>query len=99
MLETTRLRLTRTQILAFRRSVQALDERLPHDTSSLRRAAWAGLQDSVPSSAQGVARRRRSPSRHGRRVSRAERHAADAEVASLPLSAMAGGMAAARWLA
>ncbi|MCA1586439.1 MAG: hypothetical protein LC791_17260, partial [Acidobacteria bacterium] len=38
MLETTRLRLTRTQILAFRRAVQALDERLPHDTSSLRRA-------------------------------------------------------------
>jgi hypothetical protein len=25
--------------------VQALDERLPHDTSSIRRAAWAGLQD------------------------------------------------------
>jgi len=51
MLETTRLRLTRTQILAFRRTVQALDERLPNDTSSLRRAAWAGLQDSMPRAA------------------------------------------------
>jgi hypothetical protein len=52
MLETTpRLDLTRPQILAFRRSVQALDERLPHDVSSLRRAAWAGLQDSMPRAA------------------------------------------------
>jgi len=51
MPETTRLRLTRTQILAFRRGVQALDERLPHHTSSLRRAAWAGLQDSMPRAA------------------------------------------------
>lgn len=47
----TPLRLTRTQILAFRRTVQALDERLPHQTSSLRRAAWAGLQDSMPRAA------------------------------------------------
>jgi hypothetical protein len=47
----TPLRLTRTQILAFRQAVQALDERLPHDTSSLRRAAWAGLQDSMPRAA------------------------------------------------
>ena len=46
-----RLPLTRTQILAFRRSTQALDERLPHDASSLRRAAWAGLQDSMPRAA------------------------------------------------
>lgn len=51
MLETTRLRLTRTQVLAFRRAVQALDERLPHATSSIRRAAWAGLQDSIPRAA------------------------------------------------
>jgi hypothetical protein len=29
MLTATRLRLTRTQILGFRRAVQALDERLP----------------------------------------------------------------------
>jgi Winged helix DNA-binding domain len=47
----TSLRLTRSQILAFRRAVQALDGRLPHDTSSLRRAAWAGLQDSMPRAA------------------------------------------------
>jgi hypothetical protein len=51
MRDTTRLRLTRTQILAFRRSVQALDERLPHDSASIRRAAWAGLQDSMPRAA------------------------------------------------
>jgi winged helix DNA-binding protein len=46
-----RLDLTRAQILAFRRRVGALDERLPRGTRSLRRAAWAGLQDSVPRSA------------------------------------------------
>ena len=51
MIETAPLRLTRTQILAFRRAVQALDERLPHDTSSIRSAAWAGLQDSMPRAA------------------------------------------------
>lgn len=43
--------LTRAQILAFRRSVQALDERLPAGAASLRRAAWAGLQDSMPRAA------------------------------------------------
>ncbi len=45
------LELTREQILAFRRSTQALDRRLPFAAESLRRAAWAGLQDSVPRSA------------------------------------------------
>ena len=45
------LRLTRAQILAFRRKVGALDERLPRGRPSLRRAAWAGLQDSVPRAA------------------------------------------------
>ncbi len=45
------LELTREQILAYRRRVQALDERLPAGPDSLRRAAWAGLQDSVPRSA------------------------------------------------
>jgi DNA glycosylase AlkZ-like len=45
------LELTRSQILAFRRRVGALDERLPRGRRSLRRAAWAGLQDSVPRSA------------------------------------------------
>jgi Winged helix DNA-binding domain len=47
----TRLRLTRQQILAFRRRVGALDERLPAGAASLRRAAWAGLQDSMPRAA------------------------------------------------
>ena len=46
-----RLELTREQILQFRRSVGALDERLPPGPASLRRAAWAGLQDSVPRAA------------------------------------------------
>jgi winged helix DNA-binding protein len=45
------LHLTRAQILAFRRHAQALDERLQPGRTSLRRAAWAGLQDSVPRSA------------------------------------------------
>ena len=43
--------LTRAQILAFRRHVGALDERLPPGARSLRRAAWAGLQDSMPRAA------------------------------------------------
>jgi DNA glycosylase AlkZ-like len=47
----SRLRLTRQQILAFRRHVGALDERLPRGSRSLRRAAWAGLQDSMPRAA------------------------------------------------
>jgi hypothetical protein len=45
------LELTRTQILAHRRLVQALDGRLPRGPDSLRVAAWAGLQDSMPRSA------------------------------------------------
>jgi hypothetical protein len=45
------LDLTRPQILAFRRGVGALDERLPRGRDSLRRAAWAGLQDSMPRAA------------------------------------------------
>ena len=48
---TSRLSLTRSQILAFRRHVGALDERLPRGRRSLRRAAWAGLQDSMPRAA------------------------------------------------
>jgi winged helix DNA-binding protein len=47
----SRLSLTRSQILAFRRHVGALDERLPRGRRSLRRAAWAGLQDSMPRAA------------------------------------------------
>ena len=45
------LELSREQVLAFRRRVQALDERLPPGPDSLQHAAWAGLQDSVPRSA------------------------------------------------
>jgi hypothetical protein len=45
------LDLTREQILAYRRHVGALGERLPRGKRSLRRAAWAGLQDSMPRAA------------------------------------------------
>ncbi len=47
----SRLRLTRLQILAFRRRVGGLDGRMPAGAESLRRAAWAGLQDSMPRAA------------------------------------------------
>jgi Winged helix DNA-binding domain len=47
----SRLNLTRSQVLAFRRRVGALCERLPRGRRSLRRAAWAGLQDSMPRAA------------------------------------------------
>jgi hypothetical protein len=46
-----RLELTRAQILAHRRRVGALDKRLPPGPESLRRAAWVGLQDSMPRAA------------------------------------------------
>lgn len=46
-----RLELTRQQILAFRRAVGGLEARLPAGPASLRRAAWAGLQDSMPRAA------------------------------------------------
>jgi hypothetical protein len=45
------LTLTREQILAFRRRVGGLEERVPISPESLRRAAWAGLQDSMPRAA------------------------------------------------
>lgn len=45
------LRLTRARILGFRRRVGHLDTRLPAGKDSLRRAAWAGLQDSMPRAA------------------------------------------------
>ncbi len=45
------LDLTREQILAFRRHVGALDSRLPPGARSIRRAAEAGLQDSMPRAA------------------------------------------------
>ena len=48
---TAGLDFTRQQILAYRRRVGALDERLPAGAGSLREAAWAGLQDSMPRAA------------------------------------------------
>jgi hypothetical protein len=48
---TARLDLTREQILTHRRLANALDERLGPGPTSLRRAAWAGLQDSMPRAA------------------------------------------------
>jgi hypothetical protein len=47
----TRLDLTRSQILAFRQQAGALGERLPRGRRSLQQAAWAGLQDSMPRAA------------------------------------------------
>jgi hypothetical protein len=47
----SQLRVTRRQILAFRRRVGALEARLPKGAESLRQAAWAGLQDSMPRAA------------------------------------------------
>src|SRR6266536_899475 len=46
-----RLELTRSQILSFRQRTGLLDERLPAGAKSLRLAAWAGLQDSMPRAA------------------------------------------------
>lgn len=46
-----RLELSRSQILSFRRTAGSLDARLPMGSKSLRRAAWAGLQDSMPRAA------------------------------------------------
>jgi hypothetical protein len=48
---TSGLEVTRKQILAFRRRVGGLDERADLSTRSLRAAAWAGLQDSMPRAA------------------------------------------------
>ncbi len=45
------LELTRAQVLAYRQAVGALTARLPPGAESLRRAAWVGLQDSVPRAA------------------------------------------------
>ena len=47
----TRLQVTREQLVAFRRRVGALDDRLPSGKRSLRHGAWAGLQDSMPRAA------------------------------------------------
>jgi hypothetical protein len=47
----TALDLTREAVLAFRRTAGGLDVRRPLRPASLRRAAWAGLQDSMPRAA------------------------------------------------
>jgi hypothetical protein len=49
--EIPRLELSRAQILGFRRQAGSLNERLPASAKSLRLAAWAGLQDSMPRAA------------------------------------------------
>lgn len=49
--KTPLLELSRSQILSFRRRAGSLDQRLPAGTKSLRQAAWAGLQDSMPRAA------------------------------------------------
>lgn len=47
----SRLELSRAQILGHRRAAGELNERLPYHAESLRRAAWMGLQDSMPRAA------------------------------------------------
>jgi hypothetical protein len=46
-----RLDVSRGQVLAYRRRIGALNERLRPGRRSLRSAAWTGLQDSVPRAA------------------------------------------------
>jgi len=45
------MKATRAQILGFRRASNGLDERLAPGRPSFERAAWAGLQDSMPRAA------------------------------------------------
>lgn len=47
----SRLDLSAAQVVAHRRRAGGLDARLPPGPASLRRAAWAGLQDSTPRAA------------------------------------------------
>ncbi len=47
----TPLLVDRARILSFRRFVNGLDARRPRGKRSLRRAAWSGLQDSMPRAA------------------------------------------------
>jgi hypothetical protein len=44
----SRLILTRPQILSLRQRVSTLDERLPNKSSSFERAAWAGEAKTRP---------------------------------------------------
>ena len=45
------LHLTREQVLSYRRRAGDLDVRRSRDAQTIRRAAWAGLQDSMPRAA------------------------------------------------
>ncbi|MFL5680927.1 MAG: DNA glycosylase AlkZ-like family protein [Chloroflexota bacterium] len=51
MSTTPPLSLTRAQILGHRRAAGGLDDRLPQGEESLRKAAWGGIQDSMPRAA------------------------------------------------
>jgi DNA glycosylase AlkZ-like len=51
MVTKRRLELTREQVLAFRRRSAGLDKRVRRSSKSMRAAAWAGLQDSMPRAA------------------------------------------------
>jgi hypothetical protein len=48
---TAAFKLTRDQIVAFRRRTNGLDAKAPMNSESLRQAGWAGLQDSMPRAA------------------------------------------------
>ena len=48
---TEALAVTRAQVLAYRRHAGGLDAKLPHGPTAMRRAAWLGLQDSMPRAA------------------------------------------------
>lgn len=95
----TRLELSRSQILSFRRRVNSLDKRLPAGAKSLRQAAWVGLQDSMRRAALLVSGEivgvwRRSAAEVSieawRRLSSTEREAVEAEAVSLPLPGLNG---------
>lgn len=50
-METSPVEVTRARVLAFRRRTGVLTDRLPAGPDAVRRAAWAGLQDSMPRAA------------------------------------------------
>ncbi|CAN5242941.1 hypothetical protein BH23ACT9_BH23ACT9_10270 [soil metagenome] len=45
------LQVSRAEVLAFRLRAGGLGRRLPRDAEALRRASWAGAQDSMPRAA------------------------------------------------
>src|SRR5574337_1465943 len=50
-LQRAHLSLERATIIRYRQTVQGLSDRAPRTATSLQRAAWAGLQDSMPRAA------------------------------------------------